>query len=320
MKPIALATMLVFVLLLTGCPKNQGRMPEVLVKRVIAYEAKRFDDDLAEYQQAANDEIRRQMRDQIVVRLKRNIDAFYHDFERDLFYHRATSNIAADFVELAAAGATGITNGERAKSIMAIALTAFKGGRKSIDQNFFQEQTTKVLISAMRAARSSIEAAITEKRSAGVQAYSLDDALGDLVRYFYAGTLQNALQELTEQTSMRAEAERHNANEAEDRRISQEIQAGFDESAKLRQILRQLKSDIDSQDQAKINAAQQRLLNALNKLKGTLVSNQLNVTASDPPQKLYDILVTGLRTAYRAGGVIAEGKLQLADVVKALEE
>lgn len=318
MKASTLVIILSSILLLTACPRNQGRMPEVLARRVITYETSRFDQDLAAYE-SADITTKRLIRDEMLLRLKRNIDALYHDFERDLFIHRATSNILADFTELATAGATSITNGERAKTILAVALTAFKGGRKSIDQNLFRERTTEILISRMRASRSRIEAEITESRPAGADVYTLDDALGHLVDYFYAGTLQNALQELAQQAGKEADEARQAADDKEDERISTEIQASFDASVQLRQILRQLQTDIRSKDQARINAAQKRLLKALNTLNPTLFNNQLKVSESNTAQELLDKLVAGLRAGNRQGGVINRGMLKTEQVLEALK-
>jgi hypothetical protein len=316
MKSLTFVIASAFILLLTGCPKNQGRMPEVLVQRIINYEVKTFDDNLKAYNQTPDPGTRRIIRDEIIFRLKRNIDAFYHDFEDDLFYRRAKMNVFADFAELALAGATGITNGERAKDILAISLTAFKGGRKSFDEHFFRERTTEILISKMRASRAQIETEITKSLAADVHAYSLDMAMGDLIKYFYAGTVQNALQELAQQTGKEATEARQNADREAERRISTEIQAEFNDSVRLRQALRQLQSDIDSGDQTKVNAAQTRLRSALTKLKDKL---KVTFSDSDPPKNLLDILLAGLRKAHGAEGAIFKGDLKLKEVVEALQ-
>ena len=133
-----------------------------------------------------------------------------------MFIGRATQNILADITELGAGVAGNITNGERAKTIILAALTAFKGGRKSIDLNFFREKTTEILISKMRASRSRVETKISKGLTGNVGAYSLDESLGDLINYFNAGSLTSALVELADQAALDAKVakeEEYNPND-----------------------------------------------------------------------------------------------------------
>jgi hypothetical protein len=208
MKSMLLIAIALSTLFLTGCPKSKPNVPPVIARRLANYEIERFNGDEQAYYQAADSnqpEQARRLRDRIIARLKTNIDANYQDFENQLFTGRARANILFDITELGTSVAINITNGERAKSVIAAALTGFKGGRKSIDDNLFMERTTQVIISQMQASRSRIEETlIVNMRDKGVDQYSLDAALGDLINYFYAGSLQKGLQELAKQTGQDA--------------------------------------------------------------------------------------------------------------------
>lgn len=141
------------------------------------------------------------------------IDDNYNQFENDLFVKRARTNVAGDLTELGVAAATGITNGERVKTILAIALTAFKGGRKSIDVNFFRERSTEVIALKMRASRARILQTIYQGLAAPVDKYPLGAGLDDLINYLNAGSLNSALLELAQDTGQDARNARASAAE-----------------------------------------------------------------------------------------------------------
>lgn len=237
MKNIQLCLCVLTVVFATGCPKNKPDVPDVLARRVALYEISKFDIDLAAYDSAvaANQpEQARRLRDRTINRLKSNIDANYHEFENQLFTGRATTNVLADITELGAAAAINITNGERAKDIISVLLTGFKGGRKSIDENFFKERTTAAIISQMQASRAHIEAEILKNlREQEVKEYSLDAALGDLINYFYAGTLQKGLQDLAQQAGQSAITEKKNADIQREK-----LRAGTVEGVRVAQTIR----------------------------------------------------------------------------------
>jgi hypothetical protein len=152
------------------------------------------------------------------------IDDNYNKFENDLFVGRATSNIAGDFAELGLSAATGITNGERVKTILAIAATAFKGGRKSIDMNLFRERSTELIALKMRASRARILDVIYQGLGAPVDKYPLGAALDDLVNYVYAGSLNSALLELSQDAGDDAKSARSDARKSRIRSFLNEQQ------------------------------------------------------------------------------------------------
>ena len=130
------------------------------------------------------------------------IDGAYIDFITDLQAGRDRANFFADLVELGAAGAIGVIKGrQRAIQIVGIALTAFKGGRRSADLNFYKEQTTPVLISKMDGNRAKVRTTILTREKSSVDDYPIGAAIADIVDYYNAGTLVRAFTELQKDTA-----------------------------------------------------------------------------------------------------------------------
>lgn len=213
MKPLLLVTILIGTLFLTGCPKTQPAVPPVLAKRVADYEISRFNTDTEQYYCAVDGCTGQQrdvakatrLRNRVIARLKAAVDANYQEFENQLFTGRARSNVLLDITEFGANVATTISNGERVKTIISAVVTGFRGGRKSFDENFFRERTIQVIISQMEASRARVETEMLKSMNdKDADGYSLDTALGDLINYFYAGTLQKGLQELAKETGKSA--------------------------------------------------------------------------------------------------------------------
>ena len=197
-------SILVATSFLTGCPKTRTPMPTPIRDKLIQRQIDRLEKLVAAYEDAvtAGDPAslgKAQLyRNEIIHAGLLLIDDNYNQFENDLFVKRATSNVAADITELGVSAATGITNGERVKTILAIALTAFKGGRKSIDMNLFRERTTEVIAQKMRGSRSKVLQGIYQGLGLPVDRYPLGAALDDLVNYLYAGSINSALLELAQ--------------------------------------------------------------------------------------------------------------------------
>lgn len=134
------------------------------------------------------------------------INGVYGKFSDDLQVGRATTNLVADIIDLGLGAATGISKGERPLQILGVSLTAFRGGRNSVDLNFFREQTIPVLVNKMDDNRTKIYAQILEKKGRDVNQYQMAEAVRDLVDYFNAGTLVRAFSELSKDTAVKAKA------------------------------------------------------------------------------------------------------------------
>jgi len=197
-------SILIATFFLTGCPKTKTPMPAPIRDQLIKRETDKLTTLADAYDKAilAGDAASlgkaQVYRNELIHIGLVLIDDNYNQFENDLFVGRATSNVAADLTELGLSAATGITNGERVKTILAIALTAFKGGRKSIDMNFFRERSTELIAQKMRDSRSQILQGVYKGLALPVDRYPLGAALDDLVNYLYAGSINSALLELSQ--------------------------------------------------------------------------------------------------------------------------
>jgi hypothetical protein len=290
MKSSLLVSILLCVMLLTGCPSKPSK-PSAL-SALITVKLDEFQADDGNYNRAYEsgdlDKARR-LRNRIVERLMNMVDNNYFEFEDQLARRRDGQNVLFDVTELGAAAAATITNGERAKTIIASALTGLKGGRKSIDQNVFRERTTEAIIAKMREGRADIRTQISQRLDASVETYSLERAYGDVINYFFAGTLQNGLQRLTQDAGQSASEAEENAVAAEDHRIATQVE--FDTSVKLRNKLRALKQDLDSVNPETHANARAAIIGALTELNGTAPSKD----ATD--QELLKSLVDKFREA-----------------------
>jgi hypothetical protein len=298
MKHLFLITMALTVPFLTGCPKTRTPMPapirDKLIKRqvdhlemlVTAYENAITAGDAASLGKA------QVYRNEIVHAGLILIDDNYNQFENDLFVGRATTNVAGDLTELGVSAATGITNGERVKTILAIALTAFKGGRKSIDMNFFRERTTEVIAQKMRGSRSKVLQGIYQGLGLPVDRYPLGAALDDLVNYLYAGSMNSALLELAQDAGENAKNARAAAAEFKLNPFLTEKQIGTLRS--ISDAREDLRSKLFSTDSATAQVAATRTRAILT----TLYKPEV-VAAATTPQDLFKLLQDKIAEATR---------------------
>ena len=217
MKIFHLAALLVVVAFATGCPQTRTPMPGPLKDQLIKNRVGKLVDLANKYDNAVetggpqNLAKAQLYRNELVYQVLQLIDDNYNQFENDLFNSRATGNIAGDMLELGLSAATGITNGERVKTILGIALTAIKGTRKSIDSNYFRERTTEVIAMKMRASRARVLQVIHRGMALSVGEYPLGAGLDDLINYLHAGSLNAAFVELAQDTGADAKVAREDA-------------------------------------------------------------------------------------------------------------
>jgi hypothetical protein len=204
MKKIQLYLLLGVVIFATGCPSEPSKNLSDK-KAIAAHINNRVNEYLGARQSSyyaalsAND--KKAERDDAIEDVLAMIDSNYQDYINRLETRRSTTDFIADVIDLGTGAATGIAKGERPNQILGIALTAFRGGRKSIELNFYKEQTTPILISKMDGNRAKVYAEILQKKTRPVTEYSLSDAIRDMVAYYNAGTLVRAFTELAKDTS-----------------------------------------------------------------------------------------------------------------------
>jgi hypothetical protein len=231
------------------------------------------------------------------------IDKAYGDFKNDLTAGRDRTNFVADLIELGTSAAVGITNGERPLQILGIALTAFRGGRRSADVNFYKDQSTPILISKMNGTRAKVRATILDRQRDGIDKFTIGQAISEIVEYYNAGTLVSAFEELNKDTAVQTKQAEDNLQVLKGVPITPEAtQAARDLSVGASDILADLKADLESADAARIATATKRLQNimaALEKNKDVAVAlKAAGASSSDTDGvKLRADLITVRRSA-----------------------
>jgi hypothetical protein len=224
------------------------------------------------------------------------IDEAYMDFITALQSGRDRNNFVADVIELGTTGAVGITNGERPLQILGVALTAFRGGRRSADLNFFKEQTTPVLISKMDGNRAEVRATILNREKEEVTTYSMGAAIGDIVEYYNAGTLVRAFTALAQDTAVQTKKSEDDVLVLKGVPITPEAPKEFrDLSVAAGMAITSLGVDLAGSDAAKKAAATtrlQRIVAALedDKAAGAALKN-IPVSSKDNGDTLINALI-----------------------------
>lgn len=143
-------------------------------------------------------------RNELIKYVRGHVDRFYEESTAKKKFNRNLLQSILDVLEVGAAVAIGITNGERAKEVIGIALGGLQAGRTALNRNFDLLQT-RVLINKMREDRAQILTRIVDNMRKPVSEYSWLDAKNDLRDYLYAGTFSNALDSLVAETGEEAE-------------------------------------------------------------------------------------------------------------------
>ena len=265
---IILASLTALVCFITGCASHQPVIPHALSAAGVLgrYSTNRFEVDYAKYLgligEAKTNEARL-VRDRMVDAIRIEIEMQYRTFEQDFYKGRAEISWVSDMTELGLSAATAVVGGEATKAALGAILTGFKGARLSAEKNFFREKTTEVVVSAMQAERSRKLALILQKMGLGVDQYPFEDAAVDLVEFFYAGTVEGALQNLAIETGQKAMVEKDALRKVQKERISvvKPIESEQQMADKIQLRIKELR---DSADTATAQAAAQAILKKLN--------------------------------------------------------
>ncbi|HKS29250.1 MAG TPA: hypothetical protein VJS44_15585, partial [Pyrinomonadaceae bacterium] len=173
------------------------------------------------------------------------VNSNYTDYITRLNTRRSTTDFIADVIELGTSAATGIAKGERPNQILGIALTAFRGGRRSSELNFYKEQTVPILITKMDDNRATIYAMILTKKDADVSRYSMKEAIRDIVDYYNAGTLIRAFTQLQKDTAAKAQQSENRVLELQGFQVTPEATVETRNlSVSARKILQRLRDDL----------------------------------------------------------------------------
>jgi hypothetical protein len=266
MRKIQFSLLLCLLIFATGCPKYKPEPVDLnnsksFVTKLNIY----FADQQTKYRAALNSVPdgpvkAKAIRNQFIEDVLPYIDEVYTDFITDIQAGRDRTNFIADLVELGASAAVGITNGERPLQIIGVGLTAFRGGRRSADLNFYKEQTTPILINKMDGNRAKVRAMILTREKEGVDTYPIGAAIGDIVAYYNAGTLVRAFTELQKDTAVQTRQSEDNLQLLKGVPLTPEATPDFRNlSVGASDVLQGLFTDLN--DPAKKDAATKKLQN-----------------------------------------------------------
>ena len=204
---LRISLLLCAVVFTTGCPKYRPSVdfknPSSLVAQINSHIQDRQTAYLNALGSLPDGAARaKTIRNELIEDALPYIDGAYIDFITDIQAGRDRNNFLLDLVELGTAASVGISKGERPLQIIGVALTAFRGGRRSLDANFYKDQSTPILISKMDGNRAKVRTTILQREKQEVSDYPLGAAVADLVDYYNAGTLVRAFTQLQQDTAV----------------------------------------------------------------------------------------------------------------------
>lgn len=181
------------------------------------------------------------------------MDLNFYDFQKSTRKKRALMQTVLDILEIGASTAISITNGERAKTLIAEGLGFLQSGRTAINKNYALKDT-QILFNKMVEKRADVLGLILTKSTEEVEQYPFEAALIDLIAYFRAGTFDGALENLNIDTGASAdEATKRVQN------IKIVTKAQLATSVVLRSTLADLFTKLNDPNQAVRDAARAKL-------------------------------------------------------------
>lgn len=246
-----------------------------------------------------NRRIAKNARNEMVELVLGQVDSYYKFRKGDRRKKVNWFQTILDFLEVGGATAIAIMNGERAKTVVGAAIAGLQGGRTRFDQNFKILQT-QALINKMNEKRSRLKIAIIAKMSQPISAdsyangYSWMSAKNDLRDYLIAGTFEDALDSLVEDTGARADLAERELRKVEKRPIINEAsESDLKRTLSVRDTLGILEKKLAGTDDEKA-AATKALRIVLADLNNTEKFKQFftgkGIAAQSEGSKIYDAI------------------------------
>lgn len=213
--------LVVFWFCVTGCSTNRPILggpnkPAILkeVKNVSTFEyrnksAKNY--YVTVYKDASDKEA---VRNQILSDLMTIIDSNYHSYEDNLRNDKSTQEFLADLATLGLTAAATVSGGEETKTILSAIATGVVGVNTAANKEYFQNNAIQALQLQMRAARSKVETSLIKGMKQSIKDYPLEAGIRDIVQYYYAGSLNDALISLVQNSGSEAKTNQAAASSA----------------------------------------------------------------------------------------------------------
>lgn len=156
------------------------------------------------YENSGSLQKRKDLRDQWVTIITRDIDQLFWQFEGRLTGRSEWVQTATETAITGMAAASARVTAAAGKTALAIISATLSGFNTSFANNILQEQTMATLFAAATANRIAIEAQIKAGLTNGVDKYGLALAERDVMDYSQAGSLNGALASLGEKIGVDA--------------------------------------------------------------------------------------------------------------------
>ena len=170
------------------------------------YSPAQYARDLQVYRASTSDVAKAtELRNRIVHGIMADVEYNYRVYESTLFIDRAKFNVGGDLIELGLATAGTLSSVNFTKTILSTLLSAGAGARISADKNFFREKAIESVINSMQSRRNRVEQLILSQLAKSVFDYPLEMAIKDVREYFFAGTLEGGLTEMSRQSAASAQ-------------------------------------------------------------------------------------------------------------------
>lgn len=150
----------------------------------------------------------RERRDAFVAARMSLIDLNYARYVSGLNATRAVSDTTFDISNVAIGVANNVVGGDQDRRVLSAITAILTGTRSSVEDAFFDSQTTDLLITQMNSARRQASIRILQGLQQDIADYPLTAALVDLNEYYQSGTVHGALMSsLVSASRQQAEAE-----------------------------------------------------------------------------------------------------------------
>jgi hypothetical protein len=146
------------------------------------------------------------VRNAILSDLMAVIDLNYHEFETRLGTDKAVKDTTAEIATLGLTAASAAVGGEEVKTILSAVATGVVGANSVLDKNILQNNTIQTLELEMRSLRAQKERDLLEGMARTDNQYPLQSGIRDVIAYYYAGSLTDAMLGLVEKTGSDAQA------------------------------------------------------------------------------------------------------------------
>jgi len=275
----------------TGCFRVAPKMSLPLASMApINYSPSALDADVSSYRASIAKpdlDTAKIQRNQIVFRIIAQIDTAYGAFELDLSTRRAGVQTAGDATQLGLSAAATLVGASEVKDILSATSTAFQGTRLSFDKNFYEQKTTEALISQMRASRKSLQAQILLSLSnRDVNSYPLEAAWGDVVSYYYAGTIPSALVDIASKAGNDAVKADQNLKDTA-KKLTPATPEQARQAISIRSEYEKLKKAVSSPDSAA----------AADTLRKIFTAAQIKFDSTASPSALLDVFLQAMSDA-----------------------